>query len=67
MDKKIITKDMTIGEVLEQNKNLKDVLIGFGMHCFSCPCALAETIEEAAEVHEVDVEYLLQKLNQGNR
>ena len=60
-----ITKNMTIADVLEKNESLKDVLMGFGMHCFSCPCALAETLEEAAEVHEIDVELLLQKLNQA--
>ena len=32
-----VTKNMTIAEVLEQNKRYKDVLMGFGMHCFSCP------------------------------
>ena len=66
MNKKI-TKDMTIAEVLEQNENLKDVLMGFGMHCFSCPCALAETLEEAAEVHEIEVDLLLEKLNEANK
>lgn len=62
-----ITKNMTIAEVLEQNSNLQDVLMGFGMHCFSCPCALAETLEEAAEVHEIDVDLLLEKLNEANK
>ena len=62
-----ITKDMTVAEVLEQNKNLKDVLMGFGMHCFSCPCALAETLEEAAEVHEIEIDFLLEKLNEANK
>ena len=56
---------MTIAEVLEKNEKLKDVLMGFGMHCFSCPCALAETLEEAAEVHEINIEFLLEKLNQA--
>lgn len=64
MEKKI-TKDMTIADVLSQNENLKDVLMGFGMHCFSCPCALAETLEEAAEVHEIDIELLLERLNRA--
>ena len=41
-----ITKDWTIGELLQTNDDLADVLMGFGMHCFSCPCALAETLEE---------------------
>ena len=64
--KKEIKKEMTIGEVLKMNKNLENVLLGFGMHCFSCPCALAETLEEAAEVHEIDIELLIKKLNEEN-
>ena len=67
MDKQQISKDMTIAQVLSLNEKLKDVLSDFGMHCFSCPCALAETIEEAAEVHGINIEVLLQKLNQANR
>ena len=63
---KKITKEMTVAEVLQVNENLKDVLMGFGMHCFSCPCALGETLEEAAEVHEIDIELLLSKLNEQN-
>ena len=62
---KEINKDMTVAEVLEINPKLKDVLMGFGMHCFSCPCALAETLEEAAEVHEIDIELLLERLNRA--
>lgn len=61
-----ITKDMTIAQVLEINNNFKDILMGFGMHCFSCPCALGETLEEAAEVHEIDIDLLISKLNQAN-
>lgn len=64
---KNITKDMTISDVLAVNENLKDVLMGFGMHCFSCPCALGETLEEAAEVHDIEVNLLLQKLNEENK
>lgn len=65
--KKEISKNMTIAQVLEQNEKLKDVLVGFGMHCFSCPCALGETLEEAAEVHDIDVDYLIKKLNEENK
>lgn len=61
---KEIKKEMTIAEVLEIKETLKDVLMGFGMHCFSCPCALAETLEEAALVHGVHVEFLIKKLNE---
>ena len=67
MKKTTITKDMTIGQVMELNPKLADVFMGFGMHCFSCPCALAETLEEAAEVHEIEVDFLLEKLNEANK
>ena len=42
---------------------VEQVLTGFGMHCFSCPFSLMETIEQAAAVHGVDIELMLQKLN----
>jgi len=61
---KKITKDMTIGEVLEINKDAKVILSGFGMHCFSCPMSQMETIEEAAMVHGVDADLMLAKLNE---
>lgn len=61
---KKITKNMTIGEVLEINKDAKTILSGFGMHCFSCPMSQMETIEEAAMVHGVDMDIMLEKLNE---
>ena len=61
---KKITKDMTIGEVLENNKNAKTILSGFGMHCFSCPMSQMETIEQASMVHGIDLDLMLQKLNE---
>ena len=68
MKKKVVakelTKDMTIGEALRQNPNLEEVFLGFGMHCVACPVSQMETIEEAAAVHGLDVEFLLKKLNE---
>lgn len=61
-----ITKDWTIGELLQENDDLADVLMGFGMHCFSCPMSQMETLEEAAAVHGIDVDFLVEKLNQEN-
>ena len=58
-------KDMTIGEVLKTNPNLEEVFLGFGMHCVSCPVSQMETVEEACQVHGVDVEFLLKKLNEN--
>ncbi len=61
---KEITKDMTVHSVLELDKNLGDVFMGFGMFCIFCHLGSEETIEEAAQTHDVDVEFLIQKLNE---
>lgn len=65
MKKKIeITKDMTLGEVLNYKEEATTILMGFGMHCFMCPTAQHETLEEAAMVHGIDLDVLLKKLNE---
>ena len=62
---KELNKDMTIGEVLKINPNLEEVFLGFGMHCVACPVSQMETVEEACQVHNVDVDFLLKKLNEN--
>lgn len=58
-----IRKDMTIGELLETSPEKADILLEAGMHCLGCPASQAETIEEACEVHGLDVEEIIKKLN----
>lgn len=59
-----ITKDMIIDDVIRLDERLGEVFMGFGMHCISCHLGLEETVEEAANVHEVDVDFLVKKLNE---
>ena len=59
-----VTKVTQIGEVLNINPNVKDILMGFGLQCFGCPMAQMETLEEAAAVHGVDVDLMLEKINE---
>ncbi|PKM62808.1 MAG: disulfide oxidoreductase [Firmicutes bacterium HGW-Firmicutes-21] len=58
-----ITKDSLIGEVLEKDVDLAKYFFEIGMHCLGCPSARSETIEEACQVHGVDCNELLKKLN----
>ena len=57
-----ITKDTTIGEMLRMKPQAAPVLMEMGMHCLGCPSAQAETLEEAAMVHGVDVNELVAKI-----
>ena len=59
-----ITKDMTISSVLKLDESMSDVFVGFGMFCIFCHLSEDETIEEACDVHGIEVDFLVQKLNQ---
>ena len=63
MEKKIITGDMLIMEVVEANENAPEILLSFGMHCLGCAIAHGETVAEAAAVHGIELEVLLDALN----
>ncbi len=57
-----ITKEMTIGEILRTCPNVAPVLLESGMHCLGCPSAQAESLEEAAMVHGLDIDTLMAKI-----
>ena len=57
-----VTKDMTIGEILRTNPQIAPILMEAGMHCLGCPSAQAESLEEAAMVHGIDIEDLMKKI-----
>ena len=62
MEKKI-TKDMIIGEILQLNPGMANVLMAGGMHCVSCPASQGESLEEACYVHGIDPEVMEVRLN----
>lgn len=58
-----VTKDTTIGEILELNQGVVPILLNAGMHCIGCPASQAESIEEAAFVHGIDSDALVAEIN----
>ncbi len=58
-----ITKDMSIGEVVEKYPNTAEVFMKHGMHCLGCAAAHFENIEQGAEAHGIDVKKLVEDLN----
>ena len=65
MPKIKITKDMTLGETAQRYPETAEVFSNHGLHCFGCPMATMETIEEGALGHMIDVNQLLKELNQA--
>jgi hybrid cluster-associated redox disulfide protein len=57
-----ITKDMTIAQAIAMDQNIIPVLLDIGMHCLGCPSAQGETLEEAAMVHGLDPDDLMDRI-----
>ena len=64
---KMIDKNMKIGELLQVAPEKAEILLMAGMHCLGCPASQAETLEEACEVHGIDVDDLIKELNKEEK
>lgn len=60
----VVTKDTIIGDVLDYDQTTARYFLEIGMHCLGCPASRGETIEQACEVHGVDTDALISKLNE---
>ena len=58
-----ITKDTIIMDVLAIDPGTAEFFFEIGMHCLGCPSASGESIEQAATVHGVDADALVEKIN----
>ncbi|MGI6577925.1 MAG: DUF1858 domain-containing protein [Eubacteriales bacterium] len=58
-----ITKDTIISDILRINPDAARILMEIGMHCLGCPASRAETLEQACQVHGVDVDEILDRIN----
>ena len=61
---KQVTRETIIGDILDMDPTTAPYFMEIGMHCLGCPASRGETIEEACEVHGVDCDELIGKLNE---
>jgi len=54
----MITRDMTIQQIIEAHEEVAPILMSAGMHCLGCIMAHGETLEQACAVHGIDVDAL---------
>ncbi|HHL39171.1 MAG TPA: DUF1858 domain-containing protein [Deltaproteobacteria bacterium] len=61
-----ITKEMSIGDVMEKYPVTEKVFIKyFGNGCFTCPGAKMENIAFGATMHGVDADTVVKELNEA--
>ncbi|MBO4830862.1 MAG: DUF1858 domain-containing protein [Oscillospiraceae bacterium] len=60
---KEITKDTVIADILNIAPDSAPMFLEMGMHCLGCVMASGETVGEACEVHGVNADEFLKKIN----
>lgn len=61
---KSVSKDTLIGDIIAIDPGNAAILMANGMHCPGCPASQGETLEEACQVHNMDVDELLNTINE---
>ena len=60
----MITKNTTIGEVLNMDRGSAQVFFSHSMGCIGCPHSVGESIEMACLSHGVNADALIKDLNE---
>ncbi len=60
----MIDKETLIYDILKENPGSEEILVKFGMHCLGCPASRAETLEQAAAAHGIELDALIKALNE---
>lgn len=64
-EKKVITKDSLIGDVIRDVPGAKDVIQKyFGNGCFTCPGINVESLSFGAMMHNLDPDKIVKELNE---
>ena len=59
-----ITKQTTMGEMLQYDAGIAYVLMACGMHCVGCPSSIGESLEEACMVHGLDADKVMETIQE---
>ena len=58
-----VTPDRNIGDLVLFHPETAELLFSIGLHCLGCPSSGVETVSEAAEIHGLDADELVSRLN----
>jgi hybrid cluster-associated redox disulfide protein len=63
----IITKDMSILEIIDKKPEVIEVLFEFGLGCISCAFSQVETLEQGALGHGMSEEVINKMIEEMNK
>lgn len=57
------TLDMKLKDIMNANPKTAEAMQELGLHCLGCPFSINETLANAAQMHKIDPNQLLDKVN----
>jgi len=57
------TLDTSLKEILDTNPKTAEAMQELGLHCLGCPFSIKESLCNAAQMHNIDAELLLERVN----
>jgi len=61
-----VSKDMTIGDIVEKYPETVDIMMSYGLHCFGCHVNVHETLEQGIVSHGMEDATLHSMLDEMN-
>lgn len=58
-----ISAEMTIAQIIKASSSARKIFMRHGMYCIGCAIGESESLADAAEMHQVDLEEILAELN----
>ena len=59
-----LTKETTMGQMLEYDMGIAYILMQCGMHCVGCPSSIGESLEEDCIVHGLDADAVMAQIQE---
>ena len=62
-----INKNMLIGDLIEMDGEMVEILMKYGMNCSGCPGSNTESLEEAVIGHSANLEEIMEEIKKHFR
>lgn len=66
--KSVISKDMSIGDIVAKNPKSAEIMFKNGMHCVGCGMMAYESLEQGCKVHgmsDEDIDKMVDEINKS--
>ena len=63
MAEQYVTGETLVGEIVTKYPEAIEILLSIGMHCLGCPASRSESLQDAAAVHGIPSDQVIDAIN----